>query len=165
MNEETEAKTLVIHVERVSGSRGDRQPRKLPKTLARCRPAIPVAPTAQLAEGLALKCRRPGVRIPGWVGLGVSPLQVSGGISALQSRASGLQRTTQGIPSGPKTDSFESPPKKCCRPVIADAYTIADFGQRPAVPAASSGTLGGCFDGHFPIKIKQCGGFYVAGGN
>ena len=35
-------------------------------------------------------------------GLRVSPLQVSGGMSTLQSRASGLQSTTQGIPSGPK---------------------------------------------------------------
>lgn len=34
-------------------------------------------------------------------GLRVSPLQASGGISTLQSRASGLQSTTQGIPSGP----------------------------------------------------------------
>ena len=35
-------------------------------------------------------------------GLRVKPLQVSGGISILQSRASGLRSTTRGIPSGPK---------------------------------------------------------------
>ena len=35
-------------------------------------------------------------------GLRGSPLQVSGGLSALQLRASGLQSTTQGISSGPK---------------------------------------------------------------
>ena len=31
-----------------------------------------------------------------------NPFQVSGGVGILQSRASGLQSTTQGIPSGPK---------------------------------------------------------------
>ena len=35
-------------------------------------------------------------------GLRVSQFQVFGGISTLQSRASGLQSTTQGSPSGPK---------------------------------------------------------------
>ena len=40
-------------------------------------------------------------------GLQVSPLQASGGISTLQSRAFGLQSATQSIPSGPK-DSSES---------------------------------------------------------
>ena len=35
-------------------------------------------------------------------GLRVDPFQVSGGMSTLQSRASGLQSTTQGIPSGSK---------------------------------------------------------------
>ena len=35
-------------------------------------------------------------------GLGVSPFQASGGISTLQSRAPGLQSTTQGIPFGPQ---------------------------------------------------------------
>ena len=35
-------------------------------------------------------------------GLRVSPLRASEGIGTLQSGASGLQSTTQGIPSGPK---------------------------------------------------------------
>ena len=61
-----------------------------------------------------LLCQQPTVVVPRgrYVryllgGLWVNPFQVSGGISTLQSRASGLQSMTRGIPSGPK-DSSES---------------------------------------------------------
>ena len=45
---------------------------------------------------------------PRLVGLRVSPLRVSGGVSTLQSRASSLQSTAQDFPSGPQKDSSES---------------------------------------------------------
>ena len=59
-----------------------------------------MAPTAGLV-GCRLSDAETVVRyLPG--GSRVKPLQVSGGISILQSRASGLQSTTRGSPSGPK---------------------------------------------------------------
>ena len=60
-----------------------------------------VAPIAQLAEGSARMQEVLGSN-PRLGGFGVSPFQVSGGIGTLQSRASGLQSTTQGITSRPK---------------------------------------------------------------
>ena len=62
-------------------------------------------PNCSVATVSDVRCRRSGVRIP-LGGLRVNPFQVSGGKGTLQSRASGLQSTTQGIPSGP-TDSSE----------------------------------------------------------
>ena len=72
-----------------------------------------------------LRCAPPGVQHApanqqevrgvhrGLGGSSVSPFQASGGISTLQSRASGLQSTTQGIPSAPQ-DSSASRRKQTC---------------------------------------------------
>ena len=58
-------------------------------------------PVAQSAEGSARMQEVSGSN-PRLGGLGISPLQAFGGRGTLQSSASGLQRTTQGIPSRPK---------------------------------------------------------------
>ena len=58
---------------------------------------VPMVSTgSQIQEVRGSKSQAGGV-----TGLRVSPFQVSGGMSTLQSRASGLQCATEGIPSGP----------------------------------------------------------------
>ena len=81
---------IYIHTYR---SREESGPRRFPKHQVHM--AERVLPTAQLAEGSARMQEVSGLN-PRLGGLGGSPFQVSGGISALQSWASGLQSTTQG---------------------------------------------------------------------
>ena len=62
--------------------------------------------------------------------LGVSPFQASGGIRTLQPRASGLQSTTQGFPSGPtvllQVNKTTGAPKES-RPVGTYAFLLYPF--------------------------------------
>ena len=64
-------------------------------------PVCYVAPTSQLLR-IGSQMQEVWGSNPRLGGLGVSPFKGSGGISALQARASGLQSSRQGIPSGPK---------------------------------------------------------------
>ena len=84
----------------------------------------------------------------------VSPFQVSGGISTLQSRASGLQSTTQGIPSGPKmTPPSQKQQRKPCAPLRAH-LCCSPIHRRPVAKRAVGKSISGDMPKH-AVKLRD----------
>ena len=100
-----------------------------------------VAPKAQLAEGSARMQEVSGLN-PRLGGLGASPLQAPEEISTLQSRASGLQSTTQGN----SIRTREAPPSQARKYIRSQRRHFSKEGSFFNVSQGSSGeqAIGTC---------------------